>query len=252
MRYWILISLLCFCYTGFSQQSNHDFTRADSVAKLYPKHSLANLELLSGLLTNSLINDIEKYRSIFMWVCWNIDNDYYLYEENFHKRKRLQEKPEKLELWLRNYRKRVFKRLNETHKTMCTGYAYLIDELCHYAGIECEIVNGYGKTVNSNLTDQSQPNHSWNAVNLDGKWMLSDATWSSGFIKSDDKQFVRLDGESYFLVDPALFWLNHYPVNNKWLLLDVLPDFEDFQNAPLIYRKALELQILPLIHLFLR
>ena len=64
---------------------------------------------------------------------------------------------------------------------MCTGYAYLIKELCFLANIESEIIDGYARTVRSNIDALDMANHSWNAVKLNNKWYLCDATWSSGY-----------------------------------------------------------------------
>lgn len=241
----VIWTILVFCCLYGYSQTGYDFKKADSVSSLYPKHSLTNLELLSTRLTNSLKTDIEKYRSIFQWVCANISNDYNLYHENMVKREKLTQNPEKLEVWKRSYRKRVFKELLDHHQTMCTGYAYLINELCRYAGIECVIINGYGRTITSNLKGKRRLNHSWNAVRINGKWWLSDATWSSGYIRSDSKAFVPLNSDDYFLVSPDLFWYNHYPEDTSWLLLKIKPTLDEFLQGPLVYRKAIAEGIIP-------
>lgn len=124
---------------------------------------------------------------------------------------------------------------------MCTGYAYLIKELCYLANIECVIVDGYGRTVNSNINQLEIPNHSWNTIKLNNKWYLCDATWSSGYL-DDERGFIKNYNDGYFLTDPILFGKNHYPLKQKWLLNDTLT-VTKFVNAPLVYGEAFEYKI---------
>ncbi len=240
----VVLLLVLVAFSGFGQ-GGVSFSRADSVASLYPKYPLANLELLSNLLTHSLEGDIEKFRSIFVWVTSNISNDYSLYKENATRRKRWRDNPEKLSVWKRKYRKKVFERLNTSYQTMCTGYAYLMKELCEHADLECVLVNGYGRTMDSNVEKRSDVNHSWNAVKLEGRWWLTDATWSSGYIRSDNKQFVSTHDDSYFLVPPELFWRSHFPEDPQWLLMENAPGTSEFLHSPLLYRGAYEVGIVP-------
>ncbi len=232
----VIILFLLFHYQLTNAQTHNRFEKADNIVARYPNHPIDNLPHLAHILTDSLDTDIEKYRAIFMWVSHNISNDYYLYRENIRNRNRLKNNPEKLSKWERNYRTKVFKRLNNTHQSMCTGYAFLIHELCLHAGINSQIINGYGRTSTTNLKKSSPINHSWNAVLIENDWYLSDATWSSGYIRSDNKSFVPVKDDSYFLIDPQQFWRTHFPEDMNWILLDNPPQYEDFINGPIIYR----------------
>lgn len=195
-----------------------DFGRADSVARLYPNHSLKSLPDLAFKLTSSLDNEEEKFRSIFTWVCLNIRNDYELYLKNKEGRERCNSEAE-LSAWYAHFGKEMFLKLLKDHATICTGYAYLVRELALAVGIECVIVDGYGRTPGSKLK-KGFPNHNWNAVKLAGRWYLCDPTWASGKISSDTKQFIANYNDLYFLMDPQLFNRNHYPLESKWLLED--------------------------------
>ncbi|MEJ6791274.1 MAG: hypothetical protein QNK89_00650 [Lacinutrix sp.] len=126
---------------------------------------------------------------------------------------------------------------------MCTGYAYLIKELCYFANIESKIIDGYGRSIISNIEKLDKPNHSWNAVKLDNKWYLCDATWSSGFT-SAEKIFVTEYNDGYFLTDPILFAKNHYPLEKKWLLNTTLIT-SNFNAPPLVYGETFKHKILP-------
>lgn len=222
-----------------------DFDEADSIASLYPKHALTDLKVLSEKLTASLSTDVEKFRAIYRWVSVNIENDYTLFMQNKRRREKLRGNQESLKDWNSKFGKRVVRKLLNDHSTVCTGYAYLVKELAYYADIECVIIDGYGRTVQANIGGPGYVNHSWNAVKLNEQWLLCDPTWSSGEVNAKEEKFVPQFTEGYFLAEPALFVLNHYPVDTSWILLDEKPTLEDFLNGPLIYKTALIHNILP-------
>ena len=222
-----------------------DFHRADSVAALYPGHSLADLKSLSDKLTQPFPAEVDKFRAIYRWVCNNIDNDYELYARNKAGRERLRDKPEALRQWNQRLNPQFFQTLLREHKTMCTGYAYLVKELAFHAGLTCRIVDGYGRTVGSNVGGSGIPNHSWNAVQLDNQWYLCDATWSSGAVDPVQGKFIKQFSEAYFLPAPALFARNHYPLDTAWLLVADKPTLPEFLNGPLVYKSLLTYQVLP-------
>jgi transglutaminase/protease-like cytokinesis protein 3 len=211
-----------------------NFKKADSIAALYPNHSLRDLRNLAEKLATPLSTDTEKFRAIYKWVCNNIDNDYVLYQKNKRNREKHKD-PEERKEWNKKFHVRVFKTLLESHRTVCTGYAYLIKELAFHAGLKAVIIDGYGRTSQSNIRGSGVANHSWNAVQLDGNWHLCDATWSSGAVDATLSKFVRNFNDCYFLADPALFVRNHYPLDSSWMLLSKKPTLYNFLNRPLIY-----------------
>jgi hypothetical protein len=78
---------------------NTDFRKADSVAALYPDHSLTDLNKLSLKLTAPFSTEQQKFRTIYSWVCNNIENDYEFYVKNKKKREQLKDKPDELAQW---------------------------------------------------------------------------------------------------------------------------------------------------------
>jgi transglutaminase/protease-like cytokinesis protein 3 len=174
-----------------------------------------------------------------MWVCANITNNYNLYTKNSRKRKRYLNNAVLLDNWNTEFKREIFKKLIEDKSTICTGYAYLMKEMANIANIDCEIIHGYGKTSTMNIETITMPNHSWNAVKLNNKWYLCDPTWASGLIDPETFQFKFEFKEGLFLPSPDLFVMNHYPIDEKWMLLqDNAPTFEMFLESPLIYNKA--------------
>lgn len=247
----IRVLLVCLCLlngmvqaqsTGFGKV---DFRKADSIAALYKGESLKNLAVLAHQLTAPFTSQVQKFRAIYTWVSTNITNDYWAYAKNKRKREKLRDDSLALARWNRSFRTKVFKKLLKRKTTVCTGYAYLIKEMAAMADINCKIINGHGRSVNANIGKAGVPNHSWNAVQLGGKWYLCDATWSSGEFYLQQNSFVPDYNDGYFLADPALFVKNHYPLDTNWLLMSHKPTFTDFLNAPLVYKHAFSYHITP-------
>lgn len=222
-----------FLYGQLSDFHGTDFKKADSIAELYARHPLNDLKLLSDKLTRSLSTDVEKFRAIFKWVCLNIESDYALFVENKNMRGKLN--GEKLAKWEKDFAKRVFSTMTAHHRTICTGYAYLVKELAFHSGMNCRIIDGYGRHAKANIGGSGVVNHSWNAIELAGKWYLCDPTWSSGTIDNHTQAFVRKFDDAYFLPEPSLFVHNHFPLDSKWILFRPEPDLHTFLNAPLVY-----------------
>lgn len=236
----IIIGLSSPSFANKNDFRDVDFSIADSIALDLAGYSIKNIPELSGKLTNSLSTDVQKFRAVYRWVCENIENDYFLYAINKQKREKYHGKPDKLKKWNAKLAKKVRKKLINENKTVCTGYAYLVKELAYYAGLKCVIIDGYGRTANSNIGGPGYQNHSWNAVMLDSSWYLCDATWSSGSIDSQKSSFIKGFDDAYFLADPKVFIQNHYPTDIKWSLLDSTVELRYFLDAPLIYKGAVK------------
>lgn len=247
----VFLLFLCTCTFCFAQRSDFshiNFKKADSIALKHKGASLKNLPVLTHKLTASLPTDVEKFRAIYSWVCTNIENDYSSYLVTIKKRKKLVKNKEAFIEWNTNYSPKVFKNLLQHKKTACTGYAYIVRELSQLAGIECKIVNGYGRTPTLRLNTDSTPNHSWNAVQLNNKWFLCDATWSSGEVKIDEgnPKFIPQYFKGYFLANPALFIKNHYPLETTWTLITEPPTIKEFIEGPIIYKEIFTSNVIPL------
>lgn len=227
----------------FAQRSDFsaiDFKKADSIADQYSGESLKNLPILAYNLTDNLTTDVEKFRAIYTWVNTNIKYDYNAYLKTRRKRKKLSGNREALLAWNNSFTPQVFDDLLKYKKTVCTGYAYILSELANLAGIQCKIINGYGKSASSFLDESSIPNHSWNAVELNNKWYLCDPTWSAGkiILKDEGPIFEGDYYDGYFLAEPNLFIMNHFPLEKNWALLSETPNFKTFLEGPVIYKET--------------
>jgi transglutaminase/protease-like cytokinesis protein 3 len=220
-----------------------DFTKANNIAKLNEGAKLDDLPILAYQLTHKLSTDVEKFRAIYSWVCHNIKGDNVQHDRVSIAQQKYKGNPKAYLQWNDQYKVTAFRKLMKSKKTMCTGYAYLIRELCTLANIDCKIINGYSRSVESNITALEIVNHSWNTVKLNNKWYLCDATWSSGYI-DDYNSFVAEYNDGYFLTEPAFFAKTHFPTEQDWLLTTQITA-QHFTQAPLIYGEAYKHNIHP-------
>ncbi|CAM4151228.1 MULTISPECIES: transglutaminase domain-containing protein [Flavobacterium] len=235
-----------------SDFKSFNFTKADAKALQYKGESLENMPKLAYDLTYNLATDVEKFRAIFIWVSTNIKYEYGFYLKNARVRKKFKNDSIKLAEWNKEFSLKVFKKLLKEQKTVCTGYAYLIKELSNLANIKCEIIDGYGRTANDETLRLIVPNHSWNAVQLNNKWYLCDATWSSGYYNANEYKFQYDFNDGYFLTDPNWFVKNHFPLDSKWLLTAKETQFSAFEKMPIMYNEAFKYKVFPMHSLKLR
>ncbi|WP_298496238.1 transglutaminase domain-containing protein [uncultured Algibacter sp.] len=243
----IFILLLSFFIEAQKSDFKHiNFNKADSIANSYKGSSLKNLPVLVYKLTNNLDTQVEKFRSIHTWVCSNITSDHSFGETTLKKRKKYKNDSISFSKWNNQVLSKMFQKLLKEKKTICSGYAYLIKELTTLANITCKIVDGYSRTTSRNVGEIDFPNHSWNAVKLNGKWYLVDATMASGYFNINTYKFVQDYNEGYFLASPNLFNKKNYPLNSKWLLSENKPTINQFVKAPIVYGSAFKNAIIPL------
>ncbi len=167
----------------------------------YPGGS--SLAVVAQKLTVGLPSDLARLYALYRWITRYIEYDVDAYFSGD----------------LRN----AVGAANTFHrgKGVCDGYSALLQEMGRVAGLQIEKVDGYAKGYGYavGVMTAGEPNHAWNAVNLDGCWYLLDSTWDAGSI-DDSRHFSRKSGTwNYFLVDPQLFITSHFPENPTWQLL---------------------------------
>lgn len=55
-------------------------------------------------------------------------------------------------------------------KTVCSGFAMLLDKMCEVGGIDCRCITGF-------VDSAKEYYHAWNYVRIGGKWYFCDPTW---------------------------------------------------------------------------
>jgi hypothetical protein len=184
----------------------------DRHALAAPSKEEETVDRLARYLKGPAKNDREKVRAIFRWVTDRITYDV----ESF-----LAGKPGD------NSTAAVLK----SRKAVCEGYANLVYDLCRQARVPVAKVRGWAKGFGYDPAHKAKGvPHSWNAVSLNGKWHLLDATWGAGHIK--DKKFQKVFNPFYFLTPPDQFIFTHFPGRSKWQLLKAPLSAKEYTALP--------------------
>ena len=221
-RSFSLVVIFAFVLPAQAQRGDFeqiDFTLAETRAEQYKGEDLYAVPILVHKLTANLQTDVEKFRAIYLWVCQNIKGDYHLMVENDQMRRKLKTDTLALMEWNAGFKKEIFQILRKRKRTTCSGYSYLIKEMSELAGLECAIVDGYGPINKLKEYELAIPNHSWNAVKLNDKWYLCDATWAAGYTDLTTYLFEFDYDDQYWLMPPEEFAKTHQPEDPQWTLL---------------------------------
>ncbi|KAL3319976.1 hypothetical protein Ciccas_001334 [Cichlidogyrus casuarinus] len=119
-------------------------------------------------------------------------------------------------------------------------YARIYEVFCSYASVPCLTISGYAKGVDYLPGDKFEgqiPNHSWNAIQIQGSWQLVDAHWATRyrFLKSNrlSHDVVYEYDDFYFIMEPQHAIYSHFPEDNQWQLLVHPLTLNQFENLPL-------------------
>ncbi len=119
-------------------------------------------------------------------------------------------------------------------RALCGGIAELYEQLCRAGGLEAVTIHGHSKgyAYRPGRRFREGPGHAWNAVKLEGRWQLLDATWGAGAYVGR-KYERRFDGH-YFLAPPEAFIYGHFPEDTSWQLLKRPLSLAEFEALPLL------------------
>lgn len=196
------------------------------------------VDSLAKKLTAAYQTELEKTRAVFSWIAQHISYNTGIFnadkgyrpvkfvldpDDTVSSKSAVEQTAEKV------LRRRI---------AVCDGYAKLFKTLCDYAGVESEVILGYGKCYLEKDT-KFRTNHAWNAVKVDSNWYLLDVTWASGFVTYSN-EFVHHMDDSYFLTPPQQFISDHYPEDLKWTLLEHPTTLQEFHFSPFKYKSFIK------------
>lgn len=145
----------------------YDFAEIDKTALAVKKQATIKEQALE--LTKGLTHDFEKARAIYSWIVHNITYDYsysyYFAGDTF-----------------------------KNNSGVCSGFSYLFQEMCYYAGLSAVRITGRAHN------GSSVGRHAWNSVELYGYDFFIESTWAS---------CVKEKVDDYFLVDSYEFSKTH-------------------------------------------
>lgn len=178
-----------------------DFAAIDLHALAAPPELKRSPKKLVEYLVAPARDDVEKARAIFRWLANNVDYDIASYRSGATSSLTAEE-------------------VLASGKAMCSGYATLFEELAQLAGLEVVSIHGYAKGFDYRPGDTvGAANHDWNALRLQGRWQLIDATWGAGGV-DETGNYRRRFQPHYFLPDPASLAYSHWPDESRWRLLE--------------------------------
>ena len=227
MKKQLVLFLLFSSISFFSQ----NFENIDAKVLKYPRFS--KVENLANRIQKDFSKDIDKARAAFFWLTKNIR---YNLKELYNPRKRSyrfrysseEEKVQKLQAIKDKLIADTFR--NKTG--VCEEYAQSFKKICDLLDIESKVIKGYVRTDAREIgTLPNSTNHAWNAVKIDGKWMILDATWAAGH--EYNGKWIREFNNYFFNMPTHKTFKTHYPKESIWVLRFGRMDLEEFYLQPI-------------------
>lgn len=131
------------------------------------KDSINTIRDLAFEITAGIESDYDKVKAIHDWVASNI-----YYDKDYLNGKKISTNINSIDVLNKKY-------------AVCSGYSNLYHDLVSSIGIRSIQVFGYalGITGADSWDDldikKAEPNHVWNEVYVDGRWIIVDTTWDS-------------------------------------------------------------------------
>ena len=159
----------------------------------YDRDIYAAAEAVLDLVVDEGMSDLEKETALYGWVVDNVNYDW------THQ-----------DIMVSTPRESFTPYGGLVNRTaVCLGYATTFQLLCDLAGVECITVVG--------AAFQSEEDHAWNMVRLDGNWYCVDVTW--------DANYREQSGFGW----PEEFW-NHFNITSDEMAAD--NHQWDYANTP--------------------
>ena len=219
MRRFVFILILPFSsllaqVKDLQGQESKDYKRISRRSQKAPANDSYSTYFLANYLTSTSTTELNKVRSIYVWMAYNITYDMKGFISDD----------------LPDYQPKA---VLKDKVAVCEGYARLFNELCSEAGLRSEIIRGYSKGYVYKEGDKFEvTNHAWNAVYIGNEWHLIDVTWSA--LRSNNSGLIRPFNDEYFLAPAEEFIQHHLPEIPAWQLLSKPITKEDFEENEII------------------
>jgi hypothetical protein len=231
----LLTIFLFSSFFSFAQKHSVNFSSIDWDVRAM---EAPTIDSLAKKLTSSYSTELEKTRAIFSWITQHIAYNTGIFSSGrgYRSAKYVYDPYDTISS--KSAVEQTAERVLRRRVAVCDGYAKLFKTLCDYAGVESEVILGYGKCF-LEKDQKFRTNHTWNAVRIDSIWYLLDVTWASGYVTYLN-EFVQHTDESYFLTSPQQFILDHYPEDLRWTLLEHPPTMREFHFSPFKYKSFIK------------
>ena len=171
------------------------------------------IEALADRIATTYTTDTDRAAAIYYWIANNLSYDTGLMRRVTEQKQGRRYDKEELE---RLYEDRITYAW-EKRRGVCENYARLYERMAELAGVEAEMIvgNARGDYLQAGSLGIG---HAWNAVKIDGRWELLDATWGAGHL-NERLRFVAEFKPQYFFPDRRALSYSHFPRDAKWQLL---------------------------------
>jgi hypothetical protein len=224
------IALAVFFLVLHVAKAQNQNDQIDTYAKSFAADKFESIETFAQSLAKPYTTDYDKARVIFAWIGTHIRYDFRKFEalvaSGFKQEMKGTSKAD-AERKLNEAREAETIKCFKSKKGVCEDYSRIYKKMCDAVKIECQLIGGLAK----HLSQRTQGmNHAWNAVKIEGKWQLLDATWGAGYI--EDESFEASYSPGFFMVEPRFFILNHLPTDETLQFLEKPLSKDDFKRQP--------------------
>ena len=232
MKSVFAIILLFFSFqTVFAQ----NFSVVDARVLQYPNRYNSS-EQLAAQITKDFTKDVDRVRALYTWLTHNIHYDLPSYYKGQTSVGFSYSSKEDFDQKLQAINNHIVKKTLISKKAVCEGYAQTFKKVSELMDMPCKLIGGFSKGDVSDIGNiPKQENHAWNAVKINNKWYLVDATWGAGY--ANDGRWIQHFNDFYFMTDPDKFALTHLPSETGWLFSNKTITKKQFYESP-IYEKA--------------
>ena len=211
--------------------NSQDFSKVDNLVANYPRYSSA--EDLAAKISKDFTSDEEKARAAFFWLAKHIR---YNIKEYYNPTQRSynfsyateEEKQQKLQALKDNIVNEAFK--NKTG--VCEEYAQSFKKIGDLLGLESEVIKGNVRNLPQEIGKPvNESNHAWNAIKLNNKWIILDATWAAGY--EYNGRWIREFNPYFFNIPKEKIFKTHFPEDSLWVLHFGRMSLQEFYNHPI-------------------
>ena len=187
----------CLLFLFLSYFTYGQYEVVDKKMTQIPDSLTTSTTKIADYISSNFKTPNDKIRAVFFWTASTISYDVV---------NMLNQDPNQTEEF-------KIKSALDSKRGVCMHYAAVFNDLANKVGVRTYVVEGYTKQFGKIAT----LGHAWCASQLDGKWLLFDPTWGSGYVLN--QKYVKKLDNTFFKAEPSHFILSHMPFDYLWQFL---------------------------------
>ncbi len=206
----LLLLIFVFCSVSLVQaQSENAYAKIDREMLNIPAGEAASTDSIAAYVRSHFHTEEDKVHAVYAWVANNIQYS----TDSLHRVILNEDRDEKVSI--------AFRR----KKGVCENFAAIFNDICIKSGLRSFVIDGYTNMDRSG----NKAGHAWNAVSINNKWYLYDATWDAGF--ATNSGFAGQSGPQYFQLTPQEFIQSHIPFDPLFQFLNYPLTYQEFHKS---------------------